>query len=107
MTVLQTIALPLGYSAIRMARGRVSKGLPGTCQSQDLKTAARIEDSPEISGSRMLRTGPGLGDWNSRSCKNYKNSPGVARRNVDARRGDSMNAPLGFPTPDFRNGHNR
>ena len=35
MTVLQTIALPLGYSAIRMARGRVSKADGGVCQYLD------------------------------------------------------------------------
>ena len=35
MTVLQTIALPLGYSAIRMARGRVSKADGRVCQYLD------------------------------------------------------------------------
>lgn len=35
MTVLQTIALPFGYSAIRMARGRLSKADGGVCQYLD------------------------------------------------------------------------
>ena len=36
MTVLQTIALPLGYSAIRMARGRVIRPDGAGCQHLDL-----------------------------------------------------------------------
>jgi hypothetical protein len=35
MTVLQTIALPLGYSAIRMARGRLNKSDAHRCQHLD------------------------------------------------------------------------
>ena len=35
MTVLQTIALPLGYSAIRMARGRVLTAIGQRCQYLD------------------------------------------------------------------------
>ncbi len=47
MTVLQTIALPLGYSAIRMARGRVSKADGGVCQYLDLISAgSRLEERP-------------------------------------------------------------
>ena len=37
MTVLQTIALPFGYSAIRMARGRVSKADGLVCQYLDFQ----------------------------------------------------------------------
>ena len=32
MTVLQTIALPLGYSALRLARERFGNGSGGICQ---------------------------------------------------------------------------
>ena len=32
MTVLQTIALPLGYSAVRVARERFGSGGAGLCQ---------------------------------------------------------------------------
>ena len=41
MTVLQTIALPLGYSAIRMARGRVSTAIRELCQHLDFVSRQR------------------------------------------------------------------
>ena len=42
MTVLQTIALPLGYSAIRMARGRVITAILALCQHLDFVSRLRL-----------------------------------------------------------------
>ena len=41
MTVLQTIALPLGYSAIRMARSGVDKAIHARCQHLDFVSRQR------------------------------------------------------------------
>ncbi len=41
MTVLQTIALPLGYSAIRMARGAIDYDLPAMVSTLGLAFKSR------------------------------------------------------------------
>jgi hypothetical protein len=66
MTVLQTIALPLGYSAIRMARGRLSKVDRRPCQHLDLRKLGNfaIGRGPATLGKRAVERsvlGGGLG----------------------------------------------
>ena len=48
MTVLQTIALPLGYSAIRMARGRLITGSGPRCQPLDFPCLVRVLQLGEL-----------------------------------------------------------
>ena len=63
MTVLQTIALPLGYSAIRMARGRVITVIRVRCQHLDFVSGQRgLNEKPDLGGEIYLgKKGVGLG----------------------------------------------
>ena len=62
MTVLQTIALPLGYSAIRMARGRVITANALGCQYLDLNLCVPREEGSENEIS-VLQNGPSRRSW--------------------------------------------
>ena len=57
MTVLQTIALPLGYSAVRAARERFGSGVSELCQRGIREIALSKASMAQSSSSGLVQSG--------------------------------------------------